>query len=293
MRENAQIRLLIEAAYGDLRPSERKAADYILRFGIEIKGLSLEKLSSACGVSQPTVLRLMKVLGFSGYREFQYALVEEIAREKQEEQPLRAMYGCSITRNDKVSDIPAKIAAATSQAVQKTLKSISVKTFQQIIEKLKSARMIDIYGVENSQAAVCDLTTKLLYLGMNCRYYSDHYLQKISAQSLTGEDAAVGISYSGQSRDTVAAIRAAKEQGACTIVLTNFRESAISRYADLLICTSQEQLFYGNSIFSRVSQLMVIDMLYMGIIASDYDGYRAALDCSSKIICDESCEKKE
>ena len=31
MREQNQIRILIEAAYGDLRPSEQKVADYILR----------------------------------------------------------------------------------------------------------------------------------------------------------------------------------------------------------------------------------------------------------------------
>lgn len=293
MREQNQIRILIEAAYGDLRPSEQKVADYILRWGDEIRGFSLEKLAKASGVSQPTVMRLMKVLGFTGYREFQYAMVEETARGKDSGEFLQTMYGCNISRQDTVQDIPGKIMASTSRMLQQTLKSISIKTFAQVIEKLKSARIIDIYGVENSQAAVNDLATKLLYLGMNCRCFTDHYLQKISAVGLTEQDVAIGISYSGQSKDTVDAVRQARESGAATIVITNFQESLLSHYADLLICTSQEQFFYGDAIFSRTAQMMISDMIYTGIVASDYDRYARRLDYSSQVICDEAYEKRK
>ena len=48
--------------------------------------------------------------------------------------------------------------------------------------------------------------------------------------------------------------------------------------------TSRQQFIYGDSIFSRVSQLAVVDMLYTGILLSDYDKYTAVLDRSSNII---------
>ena len=87
---------------------------------------------------------------------------------------------------------------------------------------MKNARLIDIYGVENSEATALDLLTKLLYLGLPCRHFSDCYHQQIAAGSLTPEDVAVGISYSGESKDTVDALRAAKKAGACTVAITNF-----------------------------------------------------------------------
>ena len=75
------------------------------------------------------------------------------------------------------------------------------KTYRKVIQKLKNARMIDIYSVENSEVTALDLLTKLLYLGLPCRHFSDYYFQRISTGSLTSDDVAVGISYSGESKD--------------------------------------------------------------------------------------------
>ena len=282
-----KIFMMIGSKYGDLRSSEKKAADYILAHMEEIRRMPLDRLAKECGVSQPTVIRLVKALSFSGYREFQYALVENLAREEENDssQPL---YGYRLSGEEALEDIPGKVVRTTAQVVQNTLKHISVKTYQQVVAALKNADKIDICSVENSGVPAEDLMTKLLYLGFHCRHCSDYYQQKICAGNLSSRDVAVGISYSGYSQDTVETIREAKKSGATTIVLTNFRDSLISRYADLLICTSQDQLFYGDAIFSRTTQLMIVDMIYMGIIASDYDYYVKQLNQSGKAIRDKA-----
>ena len=97
-------------------------------------------------------------------------------------------------------------------------------------------------------------------------------------------DVAVGISYSGESRDTVDALKAAKQAGACTIAVTNFNGSTICRYADILICTSQDQHFYGNAIFSRATQILIVDMIYMGLISSDYEHYVNQLNKCENVV---------
>ena len=53
----------------------------------------------------------------------------------------------------------------------------------------------------------------------------------------------MGISYSGESKDTVDVMKTAKKAGATAIAITNFKDSPISRYADILICTSQEAVY--------------------------------------------------
>ena len=76
------IRKQIEKGYADLRRSEKLAADYILDHIEQIPDLSIDRLADNAGVSQPTVLRMLKSLGFSGYRDFCYQLVGELAQKE-------------------------------------------------------------------------------------------------------------------------------------------------------------------------------------------------------------------
>ena len=274
----------ITAGYGDLRKSEKRAADYILRHMELAAGLSIDRLAKAADVSQPTVLRMLRSLGFTGYKDFKYQLVSELAQSGPESQgAAEPMFGYTLRKQDTLEEIPPYMTATAAGMMEETLKNLSVRTYRKAVESIRKARLIDIYSVENSGVTAQDLLAKLLYLGLPCRYFSDAYYQRISAGSLTGEDVAVGISYSGASKDTVDAVRTAKRSGATTIVITNFRDSPISRYADILICTSQEQFIYGNAIYSRMTQLLIVDMIYMGIIASDYEHYVGLLDQGEKV----------
>ena len=283
----------IEAGYGDLRRSEKQAADYILSHMEEAADLPLDRLAYSAKVSQPTVLRMLKALGFNGYKDFRYQLVAELARETDREKPDQIMYGYTLSRQDTLEEIPIKMAAKTQRMMEETLKNFSGKNYQKAVQKLKKARLIDIYSVENSEVTAMDLLTKLLYLGLPCRHFSDYYFQRISAGSLTSEDVAVGISYSGESKDTVDVMSTARKAGACTIVITNFRDSTIAKYADILICTSQEQFFYGDAIFSRITQLLIVDMIYMGIIASDYERYVEQLNRCEKVVREKAYDNRK
>ena len=285
----------IKTGYGDLRRSEKKAADYILEHMEQAAEMSIDRLAKEAQVSQPTVLRMLHALGFAGYKDFRYRLVSELAvKEPGAEQPsAEPMYGYTLSREEALEDIPSRMLATATGMLEETMKNFSVKTYKRVVEALKSARMIDIYGVENSAVTAQDLLAKLLYLGLPCRYFEDYYYQRISAGTLTDQDVAVGISYSGASKDTVDVMRTAKKSGATTIVITNFQESPINKYADILICTSQEQFIYGNAIFSRMTQLMIVDMIYMGIIASDYDHYVSQLDKGEKVVREKAYPEKE
>lgn len=97
MKKN--IKKQIEAGYGDLRKSEKQAADYILSHMEEAAELPLDRLAHCAGVSQPTVLRMLKALGFDGYKDFRYQLVAELARlQPGQDQADQLMYGYTLSR---------------------------------------------------------------------------------------------------------------------------------------------------------------------------------------------------
>ncbi|NCB92420.1 MAG: MurR/RpiR family transcriptional regulator [Clostridia bacterium] len=274
----------IKSRYASLRKSEQKVADLILEHQQDVAGMSMTEVSERAGVSQPTVVRFAKAIGFDSYKKLKVAIIQEVAKETERNGQRAPLHGFHISAEDKIEDIPAKVVETTISALEESLKGVSGKTLADVVTMITSAENVAVYGVENSSSTVSDLVTKLMYLGINCKSYEDYYLQSISASNLTKQDVAIGISYSGCSTNTVDVMKLAKKAGAKTLVLTNFENAPISKYADITICTSNEQFLYGDAIFSRTVQLAIVDMIYMGILTSDYKKYTKKMDKSSKII---------
>ncbi|MBO0455674.1 MurR/RpiR family transcriptional regulator [Enterococcus hulanensis] len=73
-------------------------------------------------------------------------------------------------------------------------------------------------------------------------------------------------------------LKIAKEAGATTIALTNYKASHIAKYADIdLLTGDHETTFYSETMISRMSLLSLVDMLYMGVLLSDYKKYTSIL----------------
>ena len=98
---------------------------------------------------------------------------------------------------------------------------------------------------------------------------------------------AVAVSHSGCSIDTVKALKQARKAGAGTIAITSPKEPLLGKYADVCLSTGGRALsIYGSAIFSRIPDLAVVDLLYMGIIQSDYERFSRNLDKSGAVIAD-------
>ena len=282
--KNNKVKIKIQQIYAGLRPSEQKVADYILRYEGKASKLLMETLASETGVSQPTVIRFVKAAGYEGFKDFKYALVQEEAKEQSQDDEKIGLYGFPLSKKDRLEDIPGKIVTTSMEMLEETLKNISMKEYRRAVEAVLGAENIVIYSVENSVCTANDLLTKLTYLGLNCRIYEDYYLQNVSAVNLTKKDLAIGISYSGCSRHTVEMLALARKAGATTLAMTNFENSLISKYADILLCASNRQFFYGDTIFSRISQLALVDMIYAGVLNRDYDRFARKLNKTSAIV---------
>lgn len=285
---NEKLEFTIRENYSSLRKSEKKAADYLLSYQGDGRELTLELFADGAGVSQPTVLRFIRALGYQGFKDFRYELV----REEDKTEKGYFLYGSSISKDDKIAELPAKLIGTAVGQLKDTLKNLSADNLEKAVRAITGARNIAVFYVENSSCTASDLVTKLTYLGFSCCSYSDYYLQNVSAGNLTKEDVAIGISYSGCSISTVDAMRIAKKAGARTIAITNFENTLLEKYADIVLITSGQHFIYGDAIFSRVSQLAVVDMIYTGILLSDYEKYTAILDRSSNTIRKQAYDAK-
>lgn len=290
---NDRIQLRIQESYMGLRSSEKKVADYILGYRGDYESLRIAGISEKAGVSQPTIIRFVKAMGYGGFKEFKNALIRSQAweagrRESEEGGEEEYLYGFRLLPEDGLDVIPGKVIATSIQMLKETLRSISQKEYEGAVDAILRARRILICGVEESAVPAKDLQIKLMYLGIDCCRYEDYYLQSVSAQSLEKGDLAVGISYSGCSAMAVEVMKRAKKAGAETLVITNFENARISRYGDHVLCTSSRQFLYGNAIFSRITQLAIVDMLYMGVLNRDYENRRKKLKQNSRVAVEQA-----
>lgn len=287
MRQDIQVLDRVKSAYASLRPSERRVADYVLSDPDECTQCTISELAERVQVSQPTVVRFVQAMGFDGYRSFKYCLLRDRSGKSPQSPYFDPMGDLDLKPWDCLEDLPLKETRMAGGLLEDTLKSLSTQGLSRAVRMLATARTIDIYGVENSFTPASDLLTKLTYLGLNCRMHTDAYLQQISAAHLGVADVAVAISHSGCSVDTVKALKQARKTGAGTIAITSSQGSLLAKYADVCLSTGGQDLsIYGTAIFSRIPDLAVIDLLYMGIIQSDYERFSRNLDKSGAVIAD-------
>lgn len=277
----------VKGAYAALRPSEQKVADVILRQTSAVPRLTIGQLAEQAGVSEPTVIRCVRALGFRGYREFKDALLQPLPAKGQKGGAFDHLGGFELQIWERVEDLPLKALSTHREMLGETLKAVSAKDLEAAVAILAGARLVDIYSVENSCAPAGDLLTKLTYLGLACRMNTDAYLQQIGAAHLSKGDAAVAFSHSGRSADTVKALGLAKKAGAATIAVCSEKDALLGKYADVCLCVGGgPSAIYGNAIFSRVADLAMVDLLYMGVILSNYEKFSRNLDRSGAVIAD-------
>ena len=74
-----QILWKIKEQYASLRKSEKAVADYMLAHDDKIEKMTIAELAEQSGVSQPTVMRFLKAIGYDSFREVKLAFATQRA----------------------------------------------------------------------------------------------------------------------------------------------------------------------------------------------------------------------
>lgn len=264
----ATILLRIENILPQLSKSEKKVATYIKDHPWEVIGLSVAGLGAACAVSDPTVVRAYKKLGFSGFEELKLTLAQATVS------PDKTVHE-EIAANDSVRDVRDKVFQSAVFALHFTRDMLDPGDLEAAARVLMNARKIAIFGLGGSACVAMDLHHKLLCLGLDAVVCTDPHLQIVTGSFLDEQDAVFAISYSGSSRCVVDSAQAAKNRGTKIITLTSAGKSPLSKLANVSLSTnSSDTKFRTASIASRVASLAIVDAIYT-FIAMRTDGAKA------------------
>ncbi|ERI10624.1 MurR/RpiR family transcriptional regulator [Aneurinibacillus aneurinilyticus] len=251
----------LRSMLASLSAKERLAACYILEKPEEVIHSSISELAEKSGVAEATIFRLCKRLGYKGYQAFKIALARDIVR------PIENIHE-EITSEDNMVHIARKIFSSSMEAMKDTLALLENEPLELAVEYLANAKKIDFYGSGGSGIIALDAYHKFIRTGIQVMAHTDSHLQLMSASLLDKDCVAVGISHSGSNIDVVRAVQVARERGAKTIGISSTMKSPLTRAVDLsLYTTSRETLFRSEAMASRLVQLSVMDVLYVGVAA--------------------------
>lgn len=257
-----------------LHPKERTLAQYIVQHPQEATRSSITELAQRSGASAATITRFCRMMRFQGFADFKLRLAEELAGPSTGQPTYQ-----DIVAGNTLARIVDAMEANHLRSIADTTKLLDLGTLQRAIVALDAAGRIELYGVATSGIVAQDAAQKLSRIGKQASAISDPHLQITSAANLRPGDVAVGISYSGETPETLDALHCAKSKGATTVSLTKFGRNSLSDTADIpLFASSLEEGMRRGDMASRIALLHVVDVLFTGLVSSRFDVYVPRLE---------------
>lgn len=271
-----ELALRIRSRMETLSPAEARVAAAVLREPNLVASSTLMSLKNHLGVSEATIVRAARSLGFDGYPQLRLSMAAA-AGQRRTTAAADVVTG-DISLTDSTADTVAKLAGAEQRALRQTAAGLDAAVLDRVADALASAGRILTFGVGASGLVALDLQEKLSRAGFVAMSPAGTELGLTSAALLGPSDVAILVSHRGRSTDTLDVLEAAERSGARTVAITSFGASPLAqRSADVLTSAGHDMEFRPAALASRMGQLFVIDCLFVVLSQRTWPRTSAAL----------------
>lgn len=272
------LRTRISQLVPTLAPSMRRVAEAILSHPDTAANLTITELARECTTSETSVVRFCQAVGVSGYSELRLALALESGREAAA-RPVGENWGDDIAVDDSLHDLVEKIRYTERLAVDETLGAVDYAALTSIVDAIDGAGRIVSFGIGASHLAALDLAQKLRRIGRNVLAFSDVHEAMTNVALFGPGDVLLVLSHSGQTLEPRHLIDAAAAHAATSIAITNNVSSPAAQAADHTLATAvRESTFRSGAMASRVSQLALIDIIFVAVAQRHHRDVARALE---------------
>ena len=257
------IRMEIKQNYEALNQSQKRVADTFLRHP-DVLTMSIAEIAAQSDTSASAITRFVRKFGYEGLDTFRIAMAQSsnaiASTDIIEIDPI-------VQKNDDLSTIIDKVAVMLSTTVSDTANFLDEKVIQEAISALKKARRIYLIGVGSSGVIAYDLAHKFNRAGFLALHSWDGHMVMENLAYLNEQDVVLSFSYSGETKEVLAALDIARERGAQSYIVTKNQSNEISkRVSGVIAIPTTEHLLRVGAIASFESSFQVATVLYLGVI---------------------------
>lgn len=230
---------------------EKQVLEYILNHPEKIIQMNLNQVSKETFVSTATISRTCKKLGYAGFQELKYTLSQYV---KTETQQLPFSFP-SITG---IEEMAERIRVEVDQ----TLSHLNKENLSKGADYLIKSNRVEFFGVGASLPSCLDAARKLTFSGRIANAREDWDELRAVAHSLTPNDVAILVSYSGETIHIIEFATILKERNVPIIGIIGTDNSQLEQLANLTYQAKITNCYYGDvDMSSRIPLNLVLEFL--------------------------------
>ena len=260
---------IIESDYGNLTNVEKTIADFFISNKKQMD-FSSKSISNHLFVSEASLSRFAKKLGFVGYREFVYRYQDGFMEKE-------IIY----------EEYMKEVLNTYQELLNKTYNLINSQQIKSVSKRISKKKRVFIYGMGSSGLAAREFEMRFIRIGVDVESVTDSHLMMVNSGRITKDCLVIGISFSGKTKEVISAMEEARKKGADVILITAANNSAYSSMFDeVLLMSVKENLEYGNVISPQFPALIIIDIIYADFIEEDRKNRTTIYDSTLNVILD-------
>lgn len=255
--------------YQDTR---KNIAEFILNERDKVLKLSMQEIADYTYTSKATLVRFAKTLGYSGWKEFIRAFVEESVYQKTHYSSINPNF--PFRKDDSVKQIIHNVSSLHMESILDTMDSLEPDIVEQAVDRLLAASQIAVFGMNPNSFFADIFKWKMLSIGRLVTVAKAGEAGMI-ARSLGENDCAILISYSGnnQRKEPVTQLDLLLQNHVKLIGVTGGGNNYIREHVDcVLSISSRERLYTKISNFSTEESILIImNVLFSCYFARNYE----------------------
>lgn len=234
---------------------ERTIADKIIAEPDAIISGTLAELANSLHVSQGSIINFSRKFSGGGFPTLKEHIRQSL--ENADDTPFS-----SVDNHESVKHAMELKIRENLTAFQNTLSLNDDAALTNAVNKILSAKKIEIFGIFNSGIVARSFCYQLIQLGIPATFVSDSLMCAVSASMLDENSLVIAISDSGATREILDAVTIARKNRVAAICLTTNRHSPLARMCDdVLITASSGMNISERSEEVRLSQYLIVDTI--------------------------------
>ena len=253
------ILYLINDKYDTFSKMHRKLADYILDNSEKAILMPISELADESNVSEATIGRFTYKLGYSGYKEFQKALLDSI------KYTLTTLQRLDVSRELSENKLIHTQVNSDVNDINTTFSNLDPLIIIEAAKLIDKSKRIFIFGLRTSNVLSQYLGHYLRMMGFEVILIESTLTEPYEYLiNMNKEDVLICVSYPRYSQKTIQNIKFVYDKGYKIISITDSETSPVYEYSNIsLIARSSMNSF----IDSLVSPLVLINTLVLAISA--------------------------
>lgn len=246
----------INAALPAMLPTNRKIALGVLEDAQRVGFSSIQSLGRAFGVSEASIMRFAKDLGFSGFADLKKTIQKAI---KQQLNPYGEIASSELTGLDDRQQLE-RVMRLESDNLGKTFRGMNPRTLYAIIDGLAQAERVYLCGFGSTRHIVglygFLLTSNCAKQVVTLSGSIADYIQELSL--VTGRDALIVATIPIYAREDIQIARLVRKRGGKVYLFTDTPRCPVYPLADQTILCGNTSLHYTNSYVGLIAAFKVL-----------------------------------